>query len=161
MLVIKKERQGKNIERKLLLKSVTVISSETPMEMWVSMSVSAKTATSPSLGDDSILKAMNANCPQPVYMDRQRNMAMLSLAILVARLSLYSRWSRTVKPPLTTAKRKKKNKTGTGERDTHKTWRCSLSCVLMTTNFPLWTPSTGFLFLSNNLHFTIYILLEL
>jgi hypothetical protein len=33
MLVIKTERQGKNIERKLLLKSVTVISSETPMEM--------------------------------------------------------------------------------------------------------------------------------
>jgi hypothetical protein len=80
------------------------------------MSVSAKTATSPSLGDDSILKAMKANCPQPVYMDRQRNMVMLSLAIQVARLSLLSRWSRTVKPPLTTAKRKKKNKTGTGER---------------------------------------------
>jgi hypothetical protein len=115
MLVIKKERQGKNIERKLLLKSVTVISSETPMEMWVSMSVSAKTATSPSLGDDSILKAMNANCPQPVYMDRQRNMAMLSLAILVARLSLYSRWSRTVKPPSTTAKRKKKQNRHRGE----------------------------------------------
>jgi len=87
------------------------------------MSVSAKTATSPSLGDDSILKAMKANCPQPVYMDRQRNMVMLSLAIQVARLSLLSRWSRTVKPPLTTAKRKKKTKQaqGRGERDTHKT----------------------------------------
>lgn len=72
MLVIKKERQGKNIERKLLLKSVTVISSETPMEMWVSMSVSAKTATSPSLGDDSILKAMKANChSQSTWIDRE------------------------------------------------------------------------------------------
>jgi hypothetical protein len=40
------------------------MSGEMPMAMWVSMFVSVKTATSPSLGVDAIEEAMKDNCLQ-------------------------------------------------------------------------------------------------